>query len=210
MVVSDFSSTPSTLGVSLNLPLTSHYAASLVIYVARWDASGNRISNVQMSFTVRLGTGCDAPPEFYRYNDGSTAGIAILSEGGTVADCVPFEVCCYLVTTVQTFSIVGVSNVSNSPSPSPGPSPSPSGGVDAEESDVALLALLALLVVPLGGLLAYFLLYQEKPRRDIRASTLPVPKGPLLFAGPSPNLSPYPNQSPHPYLHPSPSVSLSS
>ena len=94
--------------------------------------------------------------------DSGAQALAALKDAASLHTC--------SVTIVRTSSVVGFSDVSNSPSPSP----SPSGVVDGEGPVLAWPGLLALLAVPLGGLLAYFFLCKERPPRYTYALTLPL------------------------------------
>ena len=115
--------------------------ASHAMHVLRWDAAGNKITNVSLTFKMSLDDCSSAGSEIWRYPDDSSTGFEIVAEGGSQTSC---GSCCYTITAVRTSSFVayGITNATNAtltatptatpapkatplPTPTPTPTPSP-------------------------------------------------------------------------------------
>jgi len=191
IIVHDHADAPNTVGVALNPPSSFHSIASQVVSVTRWDAAGNKITAGAMKFLLCLeSTYTGAVPGFWRYPDGSPDGTNLVNEGGSV---VSNGSNCFDVTTTRTSSIAGF-NISDSPSPSTATSssPSPSPTSSSSSSDGAWFGLLALLVIPIGAVIAVAYLAYGKKTTETAYMVSPRGSSPII-AQPGPNAGPPPS-----------------
>ena len=214
IVVHDQGDAVTAVGISLDPPSEFHSWASQVVSVTRWDVNGNKISFGPLDFTLCLGADYatfGSPPEFHRYDDGSSVPNHLINEGGTVADAGG----CYNVRTLRTSSLAAF-NISASPSPGASPSPSHNATAAGDTgSDTALLGLLALLVIPFIAI-GLAMLYWSKRAARLSTESAQYVLGPYPLIAtnmqppppmPSPFASAVPTpavKSPAPYFGPSP------
>ena len=116
------------------------------------------ISNLDITFELRLGSSVPVLA-LYHYADSSTTGTELTSLGGTITDCTPFEVGCFLVTAPSTSSFIGFAGSSSTSSTS-------SSSGTGSSSDWVWLSLLALVSVPYCCCCCWWFLLAEKRRRE--------------------------------------------